>query len=209
MVHHDNPAKHGLCNILIRFLHPHNRIRQPDYSLLLQDLRRFKFLRFRNACKRQKRRASESVFFQENNHFLCRILIVRNNILDISAKRRFNRGFILLINFNNIRYNADNASIFLLLLHHALNAVSIAFIPLRKVGNGIKLCLTPLIFSLKRPDFLIFIGEPLLKSPCLCIQLRKPVICRNNLVVYPAKFLLKRLKFRVKLRLIALCTQQP
>ena len=75
------------------------------------------------------------ILFQKADHFLGGLLILRHDILDISAQRRLDCNLVLLLHLNNVRYNSEKLRITAFLLHNLADAVAVSVITLRNVSK--------------------------------------------------------------------------
>ncbi len=139
VIYHNDAPEHRLCHIPVFCVRPHEGIRQPDRPRLPQHARRPELLRLRDAGQREERSAPKTVSLQKTDHFLRGLLVLRDDILYTSAKSGLDRCLILLVDLDDIRHNADDPPVVLLLFHHLLNAVAKALVPLREVGDRVEL----------------------------------------------------------------------
>ena len=108
-----------------------------DHTRLLQNILCLIDSPSGNIRQRKERGTSIAVLFQKGDHCFGGLLIVRNDILDTSAKRCLNGDLVILLHTDNIGNNTDNARVMLLLLHDTAYTLSKALVPLCHVFQRI------------------------------------------------------------------------
>ena len=78
----------------------------------------------------QRKEGSPAIFatFQKFDHAFCGLFPVRHNVLDAAAKCRLDCRLIRRFYFDQIGYNAEDPRIFVFLLHHLPDTVSVSII---------------------------------------------------------------------------------
>ena len=145
--HHDT-TKQGLCHIPVFFFRLCDLICHAQSTALIEHFGRLKFLRIPDRIQRQEGRTSEAVLLQIFDHLLCRFFIFRNDVLDITAKRRLDCGLKTFFRFDDIRNDTDHTLHIALPLHDAAHGVSVSFVTLGQVRDRFQLGLVLMVCDL-------------------------------------------------------------
>lgn len=170
LIHHQNASQKGSCNIPVLRRRPDQGVGKADDASLLQRPHHRKSLPAANGRKRQEGRTAGLFSFQKADHPLCGALVVRHDVLDAAAEGRLNGRLIFRLRFDQIRNNADEPRLTVLLLHHAFDAAAEALIPLCQIRQRIQPGFLLMVLRLGCSELLIRAGKDALAVGDLLLQ---------------------------------------
>ena len=183
MVDHQDPAQKRSRHIPVFILCGHQTVCQSDDAGLRKELSLPEFLTVLHAGQGQESGSSALYRLQEGDHFLRGILVVRHDVLDAAAQRRFDGGLILFLHLQKIRNHAENAGMLLPLLHDPLHAAAISLIAFRQIDQRVQPGFFLMIDHLGVAHRLILLCQliphgvqPLLLGADGCVQGADPLI---------------------------------